>query len=128
MREKRFYSELLRTAARNEGISGKISDDFRNLRYLFDKNPDYVRILDSPYIPRGELMRILNEEAFLKMDRYMIDFLRLLSGMHMVHCVNECFREYEMYYAIYSEMPKWSNLEDFIGLLEEKIEGVQQEA
>lgn len=127
MYEKSFGIELLRTAARNDGTGRKISEDLRKLKYLFNKNPDYVKILDSPYIPRGELMMILNEEAFLKMDRYMISFLRILSGRHMVHCVDECFKEYEMCCTLkVSKNTGGGFAENFIVLLEEKIGDIQQ--
>lgn len=98
MHEKIYYVELLITATRDNGKRKKIHDDFRRLRHLFNKNPDYVKILDAPHIPRGELMMILNEDAFKEIDRDVVDFLKLLSSKHMVHRIDECFVEYERSY------------------------------
>lgn len=98
MSNAKIYGSSLHTLAKEEELSEKILSELREISTLFKEHPDYVKILDSPQIARDELMKILDEDFFGKVSRYMLNFLKLLSEKRMVHCINECFTEYEKLY------------------------------
>ncbi|MGN0108141.1 MAG: ATP synthase F1 subunit delta [Hominilimicola sp.] len=90
--------ESLHSLAKEQGEAKEILSELRYIAVLFREHPDYVKILDSPQIARDELMEILNEDFFGKVSRYTLNFLKLLCEKHMVHCIDECFKEYEKQY------------------------------
>lgn len=92
------YGESLHSLAKEQGKAKEILSELRYIAALFKEHPDYVKILDSPQIARDELMEILNEDFFGKVNRYTLNFLKLLCEKHMVHCIDECFKEYEKQY------------------------------
>lgn len=98
MSDAKIYGESLHALAKEERISKEILRELKNLNALFKEHPDYVKIFDSPQIPRRELMKILNEDFFGKVNGYLLNFIKLLSEKHMVHCLDECFREFERHY------------------------------
>lgn len=98
MFEAKTYGESLHSLANEQGVSKEILSELRYISALFKEHPDYVKILDSPNIARDELMEILNDDFFGKVNRYTLNFLKLLCEKHMVHCIDECFKEYEKQY------------------------------
>ena len=98
------YGESFHSLAKEQGIAKEILSELRYVSALFREHPDYVNILDSPQIARSELMEILNEDFFGKVNRYTLNFLKLLCEKHMVHCIDECFKEYEKQYNKYNNI------------------------
>lgn len=98
MLSAKTYGESLHSLAKEQGEAKKILSELRYISALFYEHPDYVEILDSPQIARDELMQILNEDFFGKVNRYTLNFLKLLCEKHMVHCIDECLKEYEKQY------------------------------
>lgn len=92
------YGVSLHALAREEGKEEEILSDLRCVSELFSKHPDYVKILDSPQIERDELMTVLNDDFFGRVNRYTLNFLKLLSEKHIVHHLQECLNEYEKLY------------------------------
>ncbi len=92
------YGISLYSLAEEEGVTETILSEMRSISELFNAHPDYVKILDSPQIAGGELMEILNEDFFERVSRYTLNFLKILCEKHMVHCLDECLKEYERLY------------------------------
>ena len=92
------YGASLYDLAKDEGMSREILVDLEGIVSLFDEHPAYVKILDSPQIERDDLMEILNEDFLGKVNRYVLNFLKLLSEKHSVHHIGECFKTYEKLY------------------------------
>lgn len=92
------YGLSLHTLAKEEGLEEEILSELGYISKLFEEHPDYVKILDSPQIDHGELMTVLNDDFFGKVNRYTLNFLKLLSEKHMVHHLYDCFKEYERLY------------------------------
>lgn len=92
------YGMSLHSLAKDEGLEDKILSELRLVSKLFEEHPDYVKILDAPQIEHSELMTILNDDFFGKVNRYTLNFLKLLSEKHMVHHLSDCLKEYERIY------------------------------
>lgn len=95
---EKTYGISLHALAKEEGLEEEILSELSTMSELFKKHPDYVKILDSPQIDRGELMTILNDDFVGRMHRYTLNFLKLLSEKHMVHHLHDCLKEYEHLY------------------------------
>lgn len=97
--EKQFvYGESIYSLAKDEGIEDKVLDELKGLSALFRENPDYVKILDSPRIDKKELMEILDTDFVSSVDRYTLNFVKVLSERHIVHTLDKCTEEYERLY------------------------------
>ncbi len=92
------YGESLHSLAREEGKAKEILAELKYISELFKEHPDYVKILDSPQIDRDELMEILNQDFFGKVNKYTLNFMKILCEKRMVHHIDECLREYERLY------------------------------
>lgn len=92
------YGKSLFELAMENNIENIILDDLKGITDLFNKNHDYVKILDSPQIERNELMKILNEDFMGEIHRYTLNFLKILCEKHMVHDFSKCAEEYEKLY------------------------------
>lgn len=86
------YGASLYDLAKDEGMSREILVDLAGIVSLFNEHPAYVKILDSPQIERDDLMEILNEDFLGKVNRYVLNFLKLLSEKHSVHHIGECLK------------------------------------
>lgn len=98
MSAAKSYGEALFEFAIEERIEDVVIDDLNGLLELFDEHSDYIKILDSPQIERNELMKILNEDFFGKVNHYTLNFLKLLCEKHMVHKFADCFDIYKKLY------------------------------
>ena len=92
------YGASLYDLAKDEGMSSEILVELEGIVSLFNEHPAYVKILDAPQIERDDLMEILNEDFLGKVNRYVLNFLKLLSEKHIVHHIGECFKTYEKLY------------------------------
>lgn len=92
------YGKSLYELAAEESVAEEILHEIKNIAVLFKEHPDYVKILDSPQIDKDELMEILNQDFFGKINRYTLNFLKILCEKRMVHHVDECLKEYERLY------------------------------
>ena len=98
MSEIKIYGESLHAAAKEDGVADIILSELKSISELFNKNPEYVQILDSPQIERSELMEILNQDFFGRVHKYTLNFLKILCEKRMVHYIGECLGEYERLY------------------------------
>lgn len=123
-----LYGESFLELAHEEGIADIILSDLSDIAALFKKHPEYVKILDSPRIDKDELMKILNDDFFGKINHYTLNFLKLLCEKHIVHHLAECLEAYEDLYNKYNNI-KTVNIttarplgEDIVKRLVEKLE------
>ena len=118
------YGASLYDLAKDEGMSREILVDLAGIVSLFNEHPAYVKILDSPQIERDDLMEILNEDFLGKVNRYVLNFLKLLSEKHSVHHIGECFKTYEKLYNVTTAKPIGKHLEEkLLQKLEKKTGG-----
>lgn len=127
------YGESLHSLAKEENISEEILSELKYISELFKEHPEYVKILDSPQIERDELMEILNQDFFGKVNKYTLNFMKILCEKHMVHHMDECLKEYERIYnednnikvvnVTTAKPVRSSILEKLISKLEEKTGG-----
>lgn len=95
----RRYGGSLYELAAEEGLSDRVLDELSAAAECIGKEPDYLRLLSTPAVPRKDRCALL-EQAFEGAHSYVVNFLSLLcENGHMAE-LSGCARAYrERYYA-----------------------------
>ncbi len=90
------YGEALYSLACEEGLSQVILEQLGILAGSFDQEPDFLRLLGAPNLPKAERCQILDDCFRGKVEPYVLNFLKILTEKgyirHFSSCV-ESFRE-----------------------------------
>ena len=88
------YADALFLLAQDEGVDEEILTQFAQVRKLFDENPDYVRLLFAPNIPKPERHAALDEAFAGSIHSYLLSFLKLLSERGHIFFYADCELRY----------------------------------
>lgn len=94
MSEEKTYGFSLYELAKEEGLSDEILEDLTEITAVFKENPSYPKLLNSPYVKHEERIKILDEDFKGRINRYTLNFLKILSEKHKIGCLDECFDVY----------------------------------
>ena len=76
----------------------------QTIRQLFRENPDYVKLLSEPSIPKEERTKLLDTAFGTEAERYLVNFLKLLCERGILGeysgCCEEFTRRYNMAHNI----------------------------
>ena len=61
---------------------------------LFDENPDYIRLLQEPSIPRKTRLGLIDKAFGAQADEYLVNFLKLLCEEELLSEFSGCEEEY----------------------------------
>lgn len=85
------YGEALYTLAREEGLSETILQQLKTLDSCFAGEPDFLRLLGAPNLPKAERCQILDDCFRGKVEPYVLNFLKILTEKgymrHFAACV-----------------------------------------
>ena len=73
------YARALYDLARDEGLDGEILEQLAVLGQAFAAEPEYLRLLSAPAIPKQERCGMVDEGFRGKVHRYVLSFLKLLT-------------------------------------------------
>lgn len=91
------YSRALFELAREEGADAAILDEMATVRQLFQENPEYVILLDTPALPMEQRLQLL-DESLSCLHVYHLNFLKLLCEKHGLRQYDACVGGYERLY------------------------------
>lgn len=91
------YAHSLFSLAEDENILEQIFDELNALAGIFEKNPEYAVLLDSPTVNTEERLALI-DEAFKDAGEYVRNFLKILCEKKYIHIFPECVKEYEKQY------------------------------
>ena len=97
------YADALFLLARDEGVADEILTQFAQVRKLFDENPDYVRFLFAPNIPKEERTGALDEAFSGRIHAYLLNFLKLLSEHGHIFFYQDCELRYRTFYNLVND-------------------------
>jgi F-type H+-transporting ATPase subunit delta len=96
----RLYGTSLYELAAEEQLTDTIMEQMGEIRRLFQENPDYVRLLSEPSIPKKERTDLIEQAFGVQAQRYLVNFLKLLCEkgilMEYAGCCEEFTRRYHM--------------------------------
>lgn len=74
----RTYGAALYELARDEGLSDDVFAQLQMTAGLLRENPDYMRLLSLPSVPKGERCAVLDESFGGRVHEYLLSFLKVL--------------------------------------------------
>ena len=74
----RLYGGSLYELAAGEGLADLLLEQTKEVREIFRENPDYVRLLAEPSIPKKERTELIEAAFGGQAERYLLNFLKLV--------------------------------------------------
>lgn len=100
MKDSDLYGQSLYDLASSENLADDILCQMQTVLKLLAENPDYVRLLTEPSIPKKQRLALLDEAFGSDMQPYLLNFLKILVENGMVRDFGGCCRRYtELYNA-----------------------------
>ncbi len=99
MTEANEYGKALFMITEEESLSDKMLTDVRTAESIFKDNPDYIKLLSSPAIPKSERIELV-DKAFSCLDINLCNLIKILVEKHAIHLFGKVAREY---YGLYDE-------------------------
>ena len=92
----RMYGGSLYDLAAEEGLDERILGELDETVSLLAANPDYLRLLATPSIPKKERCALLDEALQGAVHPYLLNFLKLLCEQGAVRELTGCARAYHL--------------------------------
>ena len=92
------YGEALYTLAREEGLSDTILQQLKVLDSCFAAQPDFIRLLGAPNLPKAERCQILDNSFRGKVHAYVLNFLKILTEKGYMRYFPDCVKAYRELY------------------------------
>ncbi len=93
------YAEALFSISEEMGKSDDVLSDLETVVSVLERNVAYVSMLDTPAIPKGEKLLLL-DQAFSNIDSELLNLLKILSEHRAIYSLGKIKKEYE---ALYDE-------------------------
>ncbi len=97
---KEYAIALFNLAAENDAVE-EYENCLQNINKVFEGNPEYIKVLESPAIPLSERISFI-EEAFGKTyTEYLVSFLKVLCENGHIAETCSCIDEFQNLVRIY---------------------------
>ncbi len=93
MAEKNEYGNALFLLAEEEGLTEETLCDILTAEKVFSKNPEYVKLLDTPAISKAERLALI-DEAFGALNENLKNLIKILCQRHGVYTFSEVRRTF----------------------------------
>ena len=94
----RMYGGSLYDLAAEEGLETRILGELDEVQQLLKQNPDYLRLLSTPSIPKKERCGLLDEALRGQVHLYVLNFLKILCEKGTLRELSGCARAYRIRY------------------------------
>ena len=97
MTDAREYGKALFLISEEDSTSDKILAQVKTAEQVFSANPDYVKLLDSPAVPKEERTGLI-DKAFAGFDECLINLIKIMTERRCVACFDKAAAEYSALY------------------------------
>ena len=94
------YADALYDLAKDEGLEERILTELAGVDKLLSENPDYIRLLSAPNIPREERLGALDQAFSGRIHTYLLSFLKLLCERGHIRTLRDCSRRFRTRYNV----------------------------
>ena len=94
------YGQAMYDLAREEGLAKELLGELTALCRIFDGEPDFIRLLSTPNIPKEERVRILDDSFRGKLHPYVLNFLKVLTEKGYMKHFSGCCQVYRQQYNL----------------------------
>lgn len=128
----KIYGSGLYDLALEDNLSEVIMEELNEVRKVFWENPDYQKLLGLPSIPKHERTKLVEEAFGTQVERYLVNFLKILCERGIIMEFGGCCDEYTRRYRIdhniseavvYSAVPLSTSQKDALKDKLEKMSG-----
>ena len=92
------YGEALYALACEEALSEEFLQELTVLDQSFAQDPEFLRLLDAPNLPKEERCQILDDCFREKLQPYILNFLKLLTEKSYARHFSECCAAFRAHY------------------------------
>ena len=92
------YGEALYDLARSENLDSQILAEITALKESFTQEPDFLRLMAAPNVPKEERCRILDSSFREKVHPYVLNFLKILTEKGYPRHFSDCCVAYRNRY------------------------------
>lgn len=92
------YANALYTLAQEEQLTQQLLDELHVLQQSFDAEPDFLRLLSAPNLPKAERCSILDDSFRGKVHPYVLNFLKILTEQGYIRHFSDCCVAYRQEY------------------------------
>lgn len=92
------YGEALYDLAQSEGLDRRILKELAVLNESFTREPDFLRLLAAPNVPKEERCAILDSSFQGKVHPYVLNFLKILTQKGYPRHFSDCCSAYRARY------------------------------
>ena len=92
------YGKALYLLAKEEDRSKTILEELKALDESFSQEPDFLRLLSSPNLPKAERCQILDDSFRGKIDPYLLNFMKILTEKGYIRHFSDCRKGYTLHY------------------------------
>ena len=94
----KMYGGSLYDLAAEEGLETRILGELDEVQQLLKQNPDYLRLLSTPSIPKKERCGLLDAALRGQVHLYVLNFLKILCEKGTLRELSGCARAYRIRY------------------------------
>lgn len=92
------YGEALYTLAHEEGLSETILQQLKVLDGCFQEQPEFIRLLGAPNLPKAERCQILDDSFRDQVNPFVLNFLKILTEKGYIRHFSDCVKAYREFY------------------------------
>ena len=92
------YGESLYELAKDENLTKLIGEQLAVLQQSFRQEPDFIKLLSSPSLPKAERCQILDDSFRGKVHIYLLNFLKILTEKGYMRYFSDCCDAYTEHY------------------------------
>lgn len=92
------YGGAMYELARDEQLADEILEQMRVLTAVFRQTPDYIKLLATPSISKQERCQILQQDFGGTLQKYLLNFMKLLTERGLIREFEACCEEYRHRY------------------------------
>lgn len=92
------YAHALYDLALEEGLTGEVLQQLQVLDESFAAEPEFLRLLAAPNVPKQERCTIVDDSFRGKVHPYVLNFLKLLTERGHARCFGDCRKAFEEQY------------------------------
>lgn len=92
------YAQALYFLAEEESVTEEILQELETLAVSFREEPSFLRLLDTPDIPKEERCGILDDSFRGKVHPYVLNFMKILTEKGYARTFCDCVKAYREIY------------------------------
>ena len=93
-----MYAQALYDLGEEEGLQQQFLTELATLAEIFRNQPDYLRLLSAPDVPKEERCGLLQESIGAQVHPYVLNFAKLLTEKNHIRHFGDCAKAYEKLY------------------------------